>query len=57
MARILDSRHFLRASFKHRKTRYKGLTKNTAQLFSLFALTNQVLARRWLLGADNQIAS
>ena len=42
--------------FKHRKTRYKGLAKNTAQLFSLFALTNLVLARRLLLNADSKIA-
>jgi transposase, IS5 family len=42
--------------FKHRKTRYKGLAKNIAHLFSLFALANLVLDRRWLLGADNQVA-
>jgi IS5 family transposase len=33
------------------------LAKNTAQLFSLFAFANLVLARRWLLGADSQVAS
>jgi IS5 family transposase len=28
--------------FGHRKVRYRGLAKNTAQLFSLFALANLV---------------
>jgi IS5 family transposase len=28
--------------FGHCKVRYRGLAKNTAQLFSLFALTNLV---------------
>jgi IS5 family transposase len=32
--------------FKHRKTRYRGLAKNTAQLHPLFALANLILARR-----------
>lgn len=43
--------------FLHRKTRYRGLAKNTAQLFSLFGLANLVLARRWLLNAYAQGAS
>ncbi|WP_253483050.1 hypothetical protein [Natronocella acetinitrilica] len=30
----------------HRKVRYRGPAKNEAQLFSLFALTNLVLAQR-----------
>ncbi|WP_414719481.1 IS5 family transposase [Trinickia sp.] len=34
--------------FHHRKVRYKGLTKNTAQLFSLFALANLVIAKNRL---------
>jgi transposase, IS5 family len=32
--------------FKHKKTRYKGFAKNTAQLLILFGLANLVLARR-----------
>ena len=28
--------------FHHRKTRYKGLVKNTAQLFSLFGFGNVI---------------
>jgi len=42
--------------FQHRKARYKGLAKNTAQLFSLFGFANLVLARRWLRTADSQVA-
>ena len=37
--------------FGHRKVRYRGLRKNTAQLFMLFGLANLVLAKRALLGA------
>lgn len=37
--------------------RGRGLAKNTAQLFSLFALSNLVLARRWLLNANGQVVS
>jgi len=43
--------------FGHRKTRYKGLAKNTAQLFSLFGLANLMLARRWLIDTNTQVAS
>ena len=31
--------------FKHRKVRYRGLAKNTAQLHTLFALANLVIAK------------
>ena len=34
--------------FQHRKVRYKGLKKNLAQVFSLFALANIYLVRREL---------
>ena len=56
-AKVEHPFHVVKNLFKHRKTRYKGLAKNTAQLFSLFAFANLVLARRWLLGADSQVAS
>jgi transposase, IS5 family len=49
--------HVVKNLFKHRKTRYKGLVKNTAQLLTLFGLANLVLARRWLLAADGKVAS
>jgi IS5 family transposase len=35
--------------FGHMKTRYRGLTKSRAQIFTLFALGNLFLARRRLL--------
>lgn len=56
-AKVEHPFHVVKNLFKHKKTRYKGLAKNTAQLFSLFAFANLVLARRWLLGADGQVAS
>lgn len=49
--------HYPSSGGRHRKTRYKGLAKNTAQLFSLFGFANLMLARRWLLSADSQVAS
>jgi transposase len=38
--------HVVKNLFRHRKVRYRGLLKNTAQLFTLFGLANLVLARR-----------
>ncbi|MHC2877012.1 hypothetical protein SAMN02799637_04697 [Ralstonia sp. UNCCL144] len=49
--------HVIKNLFGHRKVRYKGLAKNTAQLFSLFGLANLVLARRQLLTSPGSIAS
>lgn len=43
--------------FRHKKTRYKGLAKNEAQLFSLFGLANLVIAKRSLLVAHGRGAS
>jgi IS5 family transposase len=36
--------------FHHRKVRYRGLAKNTAQLHTLFALANLVIVKETLLG-------
>ncbi len=47
-ARVEHPFHVVQNLFRHRKVRYKGLLKNTAQLFSLFALANLVIARRRL---------
>ncbi|QCG68266.1 IS5/IS1182 family transposase [Pseudomonas veronii] len=38
----------IKVRFNHRKVRYRGLEKNTAQLFSLFGLANLMLAKRYL---------
>lgn len=56
-AKVEHPFHVVKNLFRHRKTRYKGLAKNTAQLFTLFGFANLMLARRWLLCADSQVAS
>jgi IS5 family transposase len=48
-ARVEHPFHIIKNLFQHRKVRYRGLSKNTAQLYSLFALANLVIARRALL--------
>ncbi|MHA6912378.1 IS5 family transposase [Ralstonia pseudosolanacearum] len=48
-ARVEHPFHVIKNLFDHRKVRYKGLAKNTAQLFSLFGLANLVLAKKQLL--------
>ena len=48
-SRVEHPFHVLKNRFGHRKTRYRGLAKNEAQLYSLFALGNLVLAGRRLL--------
>jgi IS5 family transposase len=48
-ARVEHPFHILKNLFHHRKTRYRGLAKNTAQLHTLFALVNLVIAKRSLL--------
>ena len=49
-ARVEHPFHILKNLFRHRKTRYRGLAKNTAQLHSLFALANLFIARHRLPG-------
>jgi IS5 family transposase len=49
--------HIVKNLFSHRKVRYKGLKKNTAQLHILFALANLVIAKRQLLALHSQDAS
>lgn len=56
-AKVEHPFHVVKNLFRHRKTRYKGLPKNTAQLLSLFGLANLMLARRWLLNTHAQGAS
>ena len=38
-ARVEHPFHIIKNLFRHRKVRYKGLAKNTAQLFSLFLIS------------------
>ena len=42
----------IKRQFGHVKVRYRGLKKNTAQLHTLFALSNLWMARRSLMGAQ-----
>ena len=56
-AKVEHPFHVVKNLFRHRKTRYRGLAKNTAHLFSLFGLANLMLARRWLLDVPAQGAS
>jgi IS5 family transposase len=48
-AKVEHPFHVIKNLFRHKKTRYKGLAKNEAQLFSLFGLANLVIAKRSLL--------
>jgi len=41
--------HIVKNLFRHRKLRYRGLKKNTAQLHTLFALANLVIVKQALL--------
>jgi IS5 family transposase len=56
-AKVEHPFHVVKDLFKHRKARYRGLTKNGQQLLTLFGLANLVLARRWLLAPHAQVAS
>ena len=41
--------HIVKNLFHHKKLRYRGLAKNTAQLHTLFALANLVIVKKTLL--------
>ena len=41
--------HIVKNLIRHRKLRYRGLAKNTAQLHTLFALANLVIVKKTLL--------
>ena len=56
-AKVEHPFHVIKNLFRHRKTRYKGLARNTAQLFSLFGLANSVIAKKALLDCHAQGAS
>ena len=48
-ARVEHPFHVVKNLFRHKKTRYRGLAKNEAQLYSLFGLANLVLAKKRLM--------
>ena len=45
-AKVEHPFHVIKNLFRHRKTRYRGLAKNIAQMFTLFGLANLMLAGR-----------
>lgn len=51
-ARVEHPFRVLKRQFGYTSVRYRGLAKNTAQLVTLFALSNLWMARRHLLGAQ-----
>ena len=56
-AKVEHPFHVLKNLLMHRKTRYRGLAKNVAQLMTLFGLANLMLARKRLLALNAQGAS
>lgn len=50
-AKVEHGFHVIKNLFGYRKVRYRGMAKNTAQLHTLFALANLVLAKNKLLAA------
>jgi transposase, IS5 family len=46
--------HIVKNLFRHKKLRYRGLTKNTAQLHTLFALANLVIGKKTLLAQQSR---
>jgi IS5 family transposase len=48
-ARVEHPFHIVKNLFGHKKVSYKGLAKNRARMFSLFALANLVIAKKPLL--------
>jgi IS5 family transposase len=53
-ARVEHPFHVIKNLFRHKKTRYKGLAKNKAQLYSLFGLANLVIAKKRLMSMQPQ---
>lgn len=53
-AKVEHPFHIVKNLFRYRKTRYRGLAKNTAQVVTLFGLANLVLAS-WRLRAQHRI--
>ena len=56
-AKVEHPFHVIKNLFGHRKTRYRGLAKNTAQLYSLFGVANLLLAARLSNAIDSQAVS
>ena len=56
-AKVEHPFHIVKNILGLKKVRYKGLAKNTAQLFTLFGLANLLIAKRRLFALDTQGAT
>lgn len=56
-AKVEHPFHILKNRLGLKKARYRGLMKNTAQLFTLFGIANLLMAKRKLLALDGGGAS
>jgi IS5 family transposase len=56
-AKVEHPFHIVKNIFGMKKVRYKGMAKNTAQLFTLFGLANLLIAKRRLFALNAQGAS
>lgn len=56
-AKVEHPFHVIKNLFRHRKTRYRGLAKNTAQLFTSFGFANLLLADRRFKVTETRVAS
>src|SRR5471030_527215 len=54
-AKVEHAFRVIKRQFGHTKVRYRGLAKNTAQLHTLFALTNLWMVRKQLLTLDGTV--
>jgi IS5 family transposase len=54
-AKVEHSFKVLKQQFGYAKVRYRGLKKNTAQIITLFALSNLWMARHKLLACGGQV--
>ena len=56
-AKVEHPFHIIKNIFQLKKVRYRGLAKNTAQLFTLFGLANLLIAKRYLFALNARGAS
>jgi len=55
-AKVEHPFHVIKNLFRHKKARYRGLAKNTAQLFSLFGFANLLMAQWRKVRLYSQVA-
>ena len=53
-AKVEHPCHIIKNRFGLKKARYRGLSKNTAQLMTLFGLANLMIVKRRLLQLNTQ---